>query len=360
MRNQGKVFQYKWWSLISSLLRVVVGVVSSSAASTIATSLLEACAGTSSDTSVVWLLHWLVKRGIRRGMHTEVVMVRRILIKIITSIINCLRRLRLVLIIVPLIPLIWSMLVHLILLVVSKAIITRCKVCVDVYADVDVVLWSLNLLLVVLISLITVHVVIAHELLLVRRYLITSVHLIIKPAVIFKTFFLNDLLLGLLWLCTLWTLVHSVVATCHLSLLSVAFPSFFGAILVASRLSGFIIRCKLRVLFNKTIIDLYPKLIWVLQFFHVWPQFLNKHGKIRLMSYRERFLNHIVSILIKQEVVERVSWQNLKHHRFFYFWTVVLQAFLNDIGWELFPPKLKQIFEKLLTNLFVHIDVFEF
>ena len=101
------------------------------------------------------------------------------------------RWLRLILVAVTLVTLILGVLIHLMLLVVTKAIISRRKISVDVYTNVYVALSrSRDLLLRILTSLKVVHVVITHELLmLLLTYLFSHVHGLIE-SISFKTFFL--------------------------------------------------------------------------------------------------------------------------------------------------------------------------
>ncbi len=125
------------------------------------------------------------------------------------------RWLRLILVAVTLVTLILGVLIHLMLLVVTKAIISRRKISVDVYTNVYVALSrSRDLLLRILTSLKVVHVVITHELLmLLLTYLFSPVHGLIE-SISFKTFFLVR---GCLALLDFSALAHSVAACHHCS-----------------------------------------------------------------------------------------------------------------------------------------------
>lgn len=63
---------------------------------------------------------------------------------------------------------------------------------------------------------------------------------------------------------------------------------------------------QLRVLFDKSIIDLNAKFIWMFEFFHIRLQFLNKKWKAGLLSYLKGLLDYIVAILVQEKIIKWV------------------------------------------------------
>ena len=97
----------------------------------------------------------------------------------------------------------------------------------------------------------------------------------------------------------------------------------------------------------------------MLQSFHVRLQLFYKVWKTWLLCNWERFLNHIVAVLIQKKIVERIRRQDLVNHRLLYFWTIVLQAFFDNVRWELLSAKLKQVFEQLLPYFLIDFYVLQ-
>jgi hypothetical protein len=63
---------------------------------------------------------------------------------------------------------------------------------------------------------------------------------------------------------------------------------------------------QLRVLFDKPIIDLNAKFIWMFEFFHIRLQFFNKKWKAGLLSYLKGLLDYIVAILVQEKIIKWV------------------------------------------------------
>jgi hypothetical protein len=159
------------------------------------------------------------------------------------------RWLRLILVAVTLVTLILGVLIHLMLLVVTKAIISRSKISVDVYTNIYVALSRRrDLLLRILTSLKVVHVVITHELLmLLLTYLFSTVHALFE-SISFETFFLVR---GCLTFLDFSSLAHSVTA-CHDSSCGFLYllTAFLRTALEASYLCTLVTCCQLGVLFD--------------------------------------------------------------------------------------------------------------
>lgn len=97
---------------------------------------------------------------------------------------------------------------------------------------------------------------------------------------------------------------------------------------------------QLGILFDKSIVDLDTKLVRVSESFDIRSEFFDELREVRLLGYWEWFLNDVVAILIKQEVVEWFSLKDLLNHGLLDIWSVMLQAFFDDIWRELFHAKL--------------------
>ncbi len=95
---------------------------------------------------------------------------------------------------------------------------------------------------------------------------------------------------------------------------------------------------ELRILLYKTIVNFDAEFIRVAKAVQVWLQFFDEVREVRLKCHLKGFLDHIIAILVEQEVVERVCREDFKDHGFLDLRAVVLKALLDHIGRELFLP----------------------
>ena len=91
----------------------------------------------------------------------------------------------------------------------------------------------------------------------------------------------------------------------------------------------------------------------------VWLQFVDEVGEVRLKGHLERFLDHIVAILIQQELVEGVCREDFKDHSLLDLRAVVLKALLDHIRRELFLPKNEKRPQELLADLLVDLNALQ-
>ena len=121
----------------------------------------------------------------------------------------------------------------------------------------------------------------------------------------------------------------------------VAFPggllALFGTVLTFAFHQ--MIAGELRILLNKAIVDFDAEFIRVAKAVQVWLQFFDEIREVRLKGHLKGFLDHIVTILVQQELVEGVCREDFKDHSLFDLRAVVLEALLDHVGRELFLAK---------------------
>ena len=116
---------------------------------------------------------------------------------------------------------------------------------------------------------------------------------------------------------------------------------------------------ELRILLHKAIVDFDTEFIGVTKAVQVWLQFFYEVREVRLKGHLKRFLDHIVAILVKQELVEGVCREDFEDHGLLDLWAVVLEALLDHIGRELFLAKNEKRAQELLADLLVDLNALQ-
>jgi hypothetical protein len=87
--------------------------------------------------------------------------------------------------------------------------------------------------------------------------------------------------------------------------------------------------------------------------------FLDKHLSVRLPAVLHHKLDHIVAILVQQELVEGVCRQDFEDHGLLDLRAVMLEALLDHVGRELFLAKNEKRAEELLPDLLVDLNALQ-
>ena len=141
----------------------------------------------------------------------------------------------------------------------------------------------------------------------------------------------------------------------------VAFPrdilAFFCTILAFT--FQHMIAGELRILLHKAIVDFDAEFIRMTKSVQVWLKFFDEVREVRLKCHLKGFLDHIVAILVQQELVEGVCREDFKDHSLFDLWAVVLKALLDHIRRELFLPENEKRAQELLADLLVDLNTLQ-
>lgn len=116
---------------------------------------------------------------------------------------------------------------------------------------------------------------------------------------------------------------------------------------------------ELRILLHKAVVDFDAKFIRVTKAVQVWLQFFDEVRKVGLKCHLKRFLDHIVAILVEQELVEGVCREDFKDHGFLDLRAVVLEALLDHIGREFFLAKNEKRAQELLADFLVDFNTLQ-
>ena len=141
----------------------------------------------------------------------------------------------------------------------------------------------------------------------------------------------------------------------------VAFPGGLLALLRTVLTFPFhhMITGELRILLHKAIVNFDAEFIGVAKAVQVWLQFFDEVGEVRLKGHLKGFLDHIVAILVQQELVEGVCREDFEDHGLLDLWAVVLEALLDHIGRELFLPENEKRAQELLADLLVDLNALQ-